>query len=140
MNRIKYWVVEPKETTITIDKDGLESIRFPYDAILAELVLPPDEVPEWPPPIRHGVQTKGWRVITRELPPSGLNDMTWVDWKNISTQLQEALHAVMESETDAPSAELYEKVGQAMDAYQIGFTEESMRVQGDPLPRDEERE
>lgn len=135
MNRLKYWVVEPKETTITIGSDGLESIRFPYDAILAELVLAPDEIPEWPPAIRFGIEHKGWRVISRELPSSGLNDMAWVDWKALATKLFEALDGVLQEEEGEEDA--VEAAGVAMDDYRIALTEEAMRVQGEPLPRDD---
>ncbi len=137
MNRIKYWVVDTKETTITIGADGLESIRFPYDAILFTTVLEPDEVFEPPPPIRFGIETLGWRVVQKELPPSGLNDDTFVSWRDVAAELAAALQAVRQQD-DPEDPEPDEMASRALDAFTIAQTEEAMRTMADPLPREED--
>lgn len=137
-HRVKYFVVDGKETTITIGSDGVESIRFPYEAILFTTVLPPDEVFDPPAPIRRGIEVNGWRVVQRELPPSGLNDDTFVAWREVADELAAALRALQESgDTQGSLDEVEAQVSAALDSFTIAQTEEAMRVQGGPTPEGE---
>lgn len=127
--RIKYWVVDPQATSFTIEHSGVDSpqtIRFTTDAVVMTCVLPPDEPFEPPPPIRHGIETKGWRVISKELPHSGLNDMGWVDWRRISEGLSEALRMVLNAE-DLDDPEPADQASRALDDFSIAVAEAELR-------------
>lgn len=127
MTQIKYWVIDPREIHSRLDAEGTETrISFYTDSLIMSTVLDENEVFEPPPPVRHGIETLGWRVLTKVLPPSGLNDMASVDWKTVADALADAMQVLLDQE-DLSDQTPTESAGSAMDNYQIAQHEEALR-------------
>lgn len=138
MSQVKYWVVNPNEIRRTLDDEGHEvRVSFYSDDVIMTTVLDEGEVFEPPPPVRHGIETHGWRVLWRSLPPSGLNDMATVDWRTVATSLADALEAVWQADPDAED-EAGDTASKAIDDYRIAEHEEALRT--GPVIEEVERE
>ncbi len=127
MSLIKYWVVNSEQSTLTVSigDDASERISFSHDSIVMSQVLPASDVFDPPPPVRHGILTRGWRVVSQELPDSGINDHGQVDWKQVADDLAAALQGLRQQD-DLEDPEPDQKASLALDGYTIAQTEAAL--------------
>lgn len=127
MTQIKYWVVDPSIVHTRLDAEGQETkVSFFTRDVICTQILDENEVFTPPVWVRHGIEVKGWRVLTKPLPPSGLNDMVSVNWRSVANDLADVVEALLEQEDmsdQGPSA----AAGIAMDNYRIAQHEEGLR-------------
>jgi len=71
------------DSLIRLDEEGV--------VVVASVVLFEHETYDPPPWIRHGLQTKGWWIRQRKLPPTGLATHGAVDWQVIAEKMAEAM-------------------------------------------------
>lgn len=107
------------------DRGDQIDIDFLTNEVIMDVVLPNDEVFEPPPWVKHGIETRGWKVVSRPLDDSGLVYHGQVDWRAVAESLAGSLDAVLQQE-DLSDTEPVERAGKALDDFRIAVTEVEM--------------
>ena len=129
--KTRYWVLRQNARTYTSmsvtrfggdEPDAEAQVQFFAEDIVMEVVLDSDAVFEPPPWVRHGIETRGWRIVSREITESGLVYHGTVDWKALADTLAGALAALQQQE-DMEDRQPAEDASKALDDYRIALTE-----------------
>lgn len=134
--RTRYWVLKQNARTWTVStsRGGANeedlSLHFYADDIVMETVVNSNEIFDPPPWVRHGIETRGWRVVSKEISESGLVYHGQADWRQVADDLAAAVGALTQQE-DLEDPAPVEQASRALDNYRIAVTEVELAQQGD---------